>query len=218
MNYQKEEKSNLISKRNYLQIANKTDKTSSSYLRLLKYSKNIFNSRLLNKFRFGIRRKKGLKREMNSFTRDNQILKYRNEKIANFLLDYGKSFGILFEKKTLLNNIELYDQLFKDRPISDLTGGIGYNKGLILYVLFCHYQPKVSIESGVWRGFTTYLIDNAILDDSELYCFDIDLQKNEFHSKIARDPASHQSTRKKGRRKSRVGGRASDSLFRPIEQ
>ena len=105
MNYQKEEKGNLISKRNYLQIANKTDKTSFPYLRLLKYSKNIFNSRLLNKFRFGIRRKKGLKREMNSFTRDNQILKYRNEKIANFLLDYGKSFGILFEKKTLLNNI-----------------------------------------------------------------------------------------------------------------
>lgn len=100
MNYQKEEKSNLISKRNYLQIANKTDKTSFSYLRLLKYSKNIFNSRLLNKFRFGIRRKKGLKREMNSFTRDNQILKYRNEKITNFLLDYGKSFGILFEKNT----------------------------------------------------------------------------------------------------------------------
>ena len=185
MNYQKAEKSNLISKRNYLQIANKTDKASFPFKRLLKYSQNFFTSRLLNKFRFGKRRQKGLKREMNSFTRDNQILKYRNEKIANFLLEFGKSFGMLFEKKTLLKNIELYDQLFKNRPISDLTGGMGYNKGLILYILFCHYQPRVSIESGVWRGFTTYLIDNAIFEDSKLYCFDIDLSRNEFFSKKA---------------------------------
>ena len=67
------------------------------------------------------------------------IIKYLNiemKKIANFLLEFGKSFGMLFEKKTLLKNIELYDQLFKNRPISDLTGGMGYNKGLILYILF----------------------------------------------------------------------------------
>ena len=62
---------------------------------------------------------------------------------------------------------------------------MGYNNGLILFILFSHFQPKVTIESRVWRGFTTYLIDKALPDDSKIYCFDIDLQKNEFHSKKA---------------------------------
>ena len=88
-------------------------------------------------------------------------------------MDFGKSVGIIFDKIKLLKNIKVYDQLFKEKPISDLTGGMGYNNGLILYILFSHYQPRVSVESGVWRGFTTYLIDNAICEDSKIYCFDI---------------------------------------------
>jgi len=152
---------------------------------MLKFAQNFINLRLLNKFGFEIRRQIVFKKEINSFTRDDQILRYRNEEMANFLLDFGKSVGIIFDKIKLLKNIKVYDQLFKEKPISDLTGGMGYNNGLILYILFSHYQPRVSVESGVWRGFTTYLIDNAICEDSKIYCFDINLSRNEYLSKKA---------------------------------
>ena len=184
MDYKNREKSNFLSKRNYLQTYKISSKSQFKF-KLLKYIQNIINFYFLNKFGFEIIRQKGFRGKINSFTLDNKILKYRNERIADFLIEFYKNFDVIFEKKDLLKNIKLYDQLFKEKPISDLTGGMGYNNGLILYIIFCHFKPSVAIESGVWRGFTTYLIDNAILDDSKLYCFDIDLSRNEFFSKKA---------------------------------
>lgn len=159
---------------------------TSSLHSFLKFSKNFINSYFLNLIGLEIRKRYGFgKKEENCYSNDKQILSFRDEKIANALIDFGRLIGVEFEKLKIIDDIKNYDKVFKDKPISDLIGGMGYNNGLILYILFSHYQPKVIVESGVWRGFTTYLIDKATFDNSKIYCFDIDLSKNEFHSSKA---------------------------------
>ena len=57
---------------------------------------------------------------------------------------------------------------------------MGYNNGMMLFCVSRFYSPKIVIESGVWRGFTTYLLDSAIPSDSLIYAFDINLSLIEF--------------------------------------
>lgn len=150
----------------------------------LRSSQNFINSYFFNLLGLELKKRR-FKKEENSFIDNSQIISYRDERITEVLVDFGQKIGINFNKSKTLNDIKIYDRVFKEKPISNLIGGMGYNNGLILFILFSHYQPKVTVESGVWRGFTTYLIDKAIPDDSIIYCFDVDLNKNEFHSKKA---------------------------------
>ena len=85
----------------------------------------------------------------------------------------------------LLKNIDRYDEIFRTVKIRDLNGGMGYNNGLIFYILISHFQPKKVLESGVWRGFSTFLLDDATLSDSKLFCFDINLGNRKVFSKKA---------------------------------
>ena len=62
--------------------------------------------------------------------------------------------------------IERYEELFRSVPINDLNGGMGFNNGLFLYVLLSHFKPNTVLESGVWRGYSTFLIDGAIKQNS----------------------------------------------------
>ena len=154
--------------------------------RIINFLKNLINKRFLNLFGFAIKRKQSSFRlEQRSYTNNTQILLLRNDQIANFLIKFGTRYGIKFEKEELLKNIKIYDLIFKNEKISDLNGGMGFNNGLFLFILFSHFQPKKVIESGVWRGFTTYLIDKAISKDSKIYCFDINLSRVEFNSEKA---------------------------------
>ena len=160
----------------------------NSYLySFIRFLQNFINSKFFNLLGLEISRKKDatVKKEENCYSNNTQILSYRDEKIADALIEFGKKIGIEFKKLKILSDIKNYDKIFKEKPISNLKGGMGYNNGLILFIIFSHYQPRVIVESGVWRGFTTYLIDKATVDDSKIYCFDVNLGRKEFHSEKA---------------------------------
>ena len=155
-------------------------------LSILKFFQILINKFILNKLGLEVRRKQiNYRLEQKSYSKDANILQFRDERIANFLFEFGITYKISFEKEMLLKNIALYDQIFREDKISDLNGGMGYNKGLFIFILMSHLQPNTVIESGVWRGFTTYLIDKAIPKNAKIYCFDINLNKVEFKSNKA---------------------------------
>ncbi len=181
------DKNNSVTHTKYWSYSNFEKKRNSTFFsKVIKFLKNLINNRFLNKFGFEIKRKQSsLRLEQRSHTDNTQILSLRNDQIANFLIKFGSSYGIRFEKQEILNSIKLYDGILKEKKISDLNGGMGFNNGLFLFILFSHFQPKEVIESGVWRGFTTYLIDKAISKGSKIYCFDINLTRTEFKSEKA---------------------------------
>ena len=47
-------------------------------------------------------------------------------------------------------------------------------------------NPELVIESGVMKGFTTYLIDAATNDHCKIFCYDINFDNRIFNSSKAR--------------------------------
>ena len=86
----------------------------------------------------------------------------------------------------LIEDIFEYDSLFRNSQFSSLSGGMGYNNGLMVYCFTHAVDCRFIIESGVLRGFTTYLMDAASSDDSKIHCFDINLSNLEWRSKKAK--------------------------------
>ena len=72
------------------------------------------------------------------------------------------SLKIKCSTKKLIKIIKEHDKIYyKLNPIENNSGGIGYNNSLYLYVFLKNIKINLMIESGVWQGFTSYIIDNA---------------------------------------------------------
>ena len=54
--------------------------------------------------------------------------------------------------------MEEFEQVFCKSPVKEHESGFGYNEGVMLYTLLKIINPELVIESGVMKGFTTYLI------------------------------------------------------------
>jgi hypothetical protein len=160
---------------------------SNSLLRKIKkFLKYIINTLFLNNLGFTIVKKNSTYRsEQRSYSKNWEVLSLRNRQIADYLIQFGLDFGIEFEKIKLIKNIERYEEMFRTVKISDLNGGMGYNNGLFFYVLISHFQPKTVLESGIWKGYSTFLIDDATFDETKIFCFDINLDNTEFLSEKA---------------------------------
>lgn len=180
------DKSNIVTHTSYWSYKNDKYRSSSLFSKLKNFLKLVINNFILNKFGFAIVQKSSTFRgEQRSFTKNLDILSYRNNQIVEYLLSFGLDFGIQFEKDKLSKDVKHYEELYRTVAISNLSGGMGFNNGLFLYVLLSHYQPKTVLESGVWRGYSTFLIDKATQDLSKILSFDINLNHREFFSKKA---------------------------------
>jgi len=120
--------------------------------------------------------------EERSYTSQN-LKDLRNQKLADFISKYFKKNNVSFEFGDVLESINKYDEALKNLIIKNNNGGMGYNNGLITFIIFRLISPAVSLESGVWKGFTTYIIDKATDYTSEIYSFDINLGNLEYRSK-----------------------------------
>jgi len=170
----------------YWNYKNKESPLDNLFDKIKNFLKYIINTLFLNNFNFTIVRKNSIyRREQKSYSKNLELLSLRNEQIKEFLIEFGLGFGIEFDKVELVKNIERYEEIFRTVKIKDLNGGMGFNNGLFFYVLISHFKPKVVLESGLWKGFSTFLIDDAISKESKIFCFDINLDKREFLSKKA---------------------------------
>jgi len=77
-----------------------------------------------------------------------------------------------------------FKSLYKDRPIKTNKGGMEVAHSFALYCFLKILQPKVVVESGVWKGHSTWLIEET-LPEAELLCFDIDFSRLVYRSDSA---------------------------------
>ena len=156
-------------------------------LNLKKLVKKLINFFLNNVGLSVVKTNSSFKIEQHSLTKNYKILKIRNENICSFLISYFSNFGINFKRKFLMQAIKNYEKIFRSNLVNNLNlnGGMGFNNGLILFLVISYLNPKIMIESGVWRGFTTMLLDEATADDAKILCFDINLSRIEYKPKKA---------------------------------
>lgn len=88
----------------------------------------------------------------------------------------------LFENKDLIKLIPEFLELYQGRPFKDNPGGMGLNHSFALYAIIKHFPFNKVYESGIYRGHSTWLIENT-KKDVEVVSIDIDLNLREYISK-----------------------------------
>jgi len=74
------------------------------------------------------------------------------------------------DRASLATLLDEFVALYEKRPFNN-TGGIRFDSAFAYYVFLQKINPGNVIECGIWRGFSTWLID-SMLPDSQLYCLD----------------------------------------------
>lgn len=89
---------------------------------------------------------------------------------------------IPFDSTTIKKDIKEFYNLYKNRPIKDNAGGMLsahlFNTWYALKIL----KPKLVIESGVWKGLGTWIIETAV-PDAKVISIEIDYSHLQYKSK-----------------------------------
>jgi len=120
-----------------------------------------------------------------SYQKNKDIINIQNKKKKELISFFLNKINLKIEESELTEHIKKFEKIYYESPIKYLGSGIGYNQALILFLLIKIINPSEVIESGVMRGFTTYIIDKATKEGTNIYCFDISYQKLEFKSNKA---------------------------------
>ena len=89
-----------------------------------------------------------------------------------------------WEKKEILEQIEKFKIIYEQRPIKDNIDGMRFQHMFATYFILTKINPSFVIESGVFRGQSTWLIENT-LPNSKILSIDIDLSQREYISQKA---------------------------------
>lgn len=81
--------------------------------------------------------------------------------------------------------VERFWDLIPTAPVRQRRGGSGFNGALQLYVAMRALQPRTIVESGVFRGLTTWVIRQAC-PDAAILCHDPDLSGLRYRDARAR--------------------------------
>lgn len=87
-----------------------------------------------------------------------------------------------WDEKDIKNSIPDFLNIYKDRPIKDNTGGMLSPHMYATWFILTRLQPKYVIESGVWKGMGTWLIEKT-LPSSKVISIDVNLNFREYISK-----------------------------------
>ncbi|MCC7167098.1 MAG: hypothetical protein IT565_05970 [Rhodospirillales bacterium] len=66
--------------------------------------------------------------------------------------------------------------LYADRPLKRNLGGMRFNHSFATWFVLKTLKPGLVIESGVWQGHSTWLIEQAC-PEAALYCLDVDFSR-----------------------------------------
>tara|TARA_X000000950_G_scaffold75036_1_gene93764 strand:+ start:18893 stop:19855 length:963 start_codon:yes stop_codon:yes gene_type:complete len=148
----------------------------------------FFFSRLIKfKISIRIRRIEAQKDEAYvSYPTENFVKKFRNNLIIGEIHSFLKNSKLKYRKNQLGKYVEEFESVFIQSPIKEHESGFGYNEGVFFYSIIRIINPEIVIESGVMKGFTTYLIDAATNNNCKIYSYDINLDNKVFNSKKAK--------------------------------
>ena len=80
--------------------------------------------------------------------------------------------GPFIDERLIERHVADFVNLLPACPVDQAGGGCGFNGGVLLFVIARALRPTAVVESGVFRGFTTWVLRQA-LPDAALYCFDV---------------------------------------------
>ena len=75
--------------------------------------------------------------------------------------------------------IQEFFELYRNREKTDNTHGSGFHNAFWLYFIARILNPELVVESGVWKGHSSWLLSKAC-PDADQYGFDISLNKLEY--------------------------------------
>jgi hypothetical protein len=78
------------------------------------------------------------------------------------------------------NPLSQFWNLYKTRPFDVNEGGMKTAKSFYLWLILNTIQPENIIESGVWRGCSTWLIEKTV-PNANLWCFDPNVNNTSFY-------------------------------------
>tara|TARA_B100000965_G_C19524218_1_gene727993 strand:+ start:363 stop:1190 length:828 start_codon:yes stop_codon:yes gene_type:complete len=90
-----------------------------------------------------------------------------------------------FSYKKINSELKNFLKIYKKRPIKNNKGGCRINHAFAIYFILKRLKPKLVIESGIYKGQTTWLIEKT-LPKTKLICIDIDLSQRKYISKKAK--------------------------------
>jgi len=171
---------------NYWNHFSTTPKKSHSFSSILRIIKIFIRKFFPYTIKIKIHKKNDHVYEMfSSFQTDKNILFYRNHLLTETVTKFLKSYDLKYTKKNIEKYVYEYCKVFAETPIKDMSSGFGFNEGLFLFCIIKVVKPSLVIESGIMKGFTTYLIDSATEKGCIINCYDINFDNIQYKSKKA---------------------------------
>lgn len=81
----------------------------------------------------------------------------------------------------ILSGVDEFTELYGHRPIEDNHGGMRAPQMFALWFMARRLSPDVIVESGVWKGQSTWLLEKAC-PQAELIAIDLNLENREYKS------------------------------------
>ena len=95
---------------------------------------------------------------------------------------YEKNTPDNFNKDNILKHLDEFIKLYKERPIKNNSGGMKFPHMLGFYFLLKTLKPEFVVESGIFKGQSTWLIENT-LPKTKVLSIDTSLEQREYISK-----------------------------------
>jgi len=105
------------------------------------------------------------------------------DRLMQELAQIGDSFrnkGSLpsYSDSSSLSIVKDFFRIYSSRKLTDNTHGSGFHNAFWLYFIARFFNPELIVESGVWKGHSSWLLHQAC-PEAEQYGFDISLNKFE---------------------------------------
>jgi hypothetical protein len=100
----------------------------------------------------------------------------KTAQLVNFFLAKDGFFGLNVNAYDISRWFAEFKNVYARRPIADNVGGIGAGSSAWLFLTAKIVNPKLIIESGTWRGHSSWLLRQAC-PAAEIHSFDFNLQQ-----------------------------------------
>ena len=103
------------------------------------------------------------------------------------MLDPNKFFkkSKIENTNTILSYLDEFNELYKNRPIKSNQGGMMFPHMFGLFYFLKSLKPTFVVESGIWKGQSTWLIEK-VMPKANILSIDTNLNKRQYISKSKR--------------------------------
>ena len=151
------------------------------YSKIKDLLENFFSIKILKKKNYN------LQEDRISYLVSSNLKKRKILLLSKTLIPFLKKLKIYRNKSKLIKNIIDHEKIFYRNPIINNYGGIGFNNSLIMFLFFKEIKVDAIIESGVWKGYISYLVDQIFKTNKvNKFKFDINFKNILYYSKSSK--------------------------------